>query len=111
MKPLLLVNFKTYPEALGKKAISLAQKLAAVKTKKYQIAVAPSVLSLEEVIEHVKLPVFAQHVDAVVSGPRTGSISVEELKQICATGSILNHSEHKLSLSILTKTILLCKKN
>lgn len=111
MKPLIVINFKTYPQALGAKAVFLARQLAAVKSRKFQIAVAPSLLSLEEVITAVKIPVFAQHVDALLTKPRTGTISVKELQELCAAGSILNHSERKLPLPVLSKTIFQCKEH
>lgn len=111
MKPLIVINFKNYPPALGKKGLILAKKLAAVKQQKYQLAIAPSLLLLEEVITAVTIPVFAQHVDALISGPRTGNISVKELIELRAAGAILNHSERKLPLAVLQKTIRLCKKS
>ncbi len=124
MKPLLLLNFKTYPEALGSKGVALAKKIAQVKTKKYQIVIAPTFPLLQEVVKAVSvpslssrrsssrssLPVFAQHADPVESGAHTGSISVAELKQIGVKGTLLNHSERKLSLGILKQTILLCRR-
>lgn len=110
MKPLILINFKLYPEAMGTKSISLAQKIASVKTKNFIIVVAPSATMLEEVAKKVNLPVFAQHADPYTSGAHTGSISIEELKEIGVQGTILNHSEHKIPLKQLRATVNLCKK-
>ena len=112
MKPLILINFKTYSEALGKKGILLAKKLQKVqlKTKKFQIALAPAVLDLEEVAKGVSLPVFAQHADSFALGAHTGSISVAELKSISVQGTLLNHSEKKIPFAVLKKTVTLCKK-
>ncbi len=115
MKPLILLNFKTYPEALGKKGIALARKISHVKTKKYQIALAPTFPLLQEVVRlvsvrPVSLPVFAQHCDPVTSGAHTGSISLEELKAIGVQGTLLNHSERKVPLPILKKTVELCRQ-
>ena len=92
MKPLILINFKLYPEAIGTKSISLAQKIASVKTKKYILAVAPPTIMLEEVAKTVSIPVFAQHAEPYLEGAHTGSISVEDLKKIKVKGTILNHS-------------------
>ena len=110
MKPLILINFKLYPEAIGRKSITLAQKIASVKTNKFQIAVAPPTIMLEEVAKAVKIPVFAQHADPYLEGAHTGSISVEDLKKIKVKGTILNHSEHKIPLKQLKETIKLCQK-
>ena len=49
MKPLILINFKTYKESYGNKALELAKKIAKVKKNKYQIAVAPSLLTIKEI--------------------------------------------------------------
>lgn len=109
MKPLILINFKTYPEALGKRSIVLAKKLAAVKAKNFLVALAPSVLDLEEVAKTVSLPIFAQHADASAEGAHTGSVVVNELKLLGVTGTLLNHSERKIPLTVLRKTVALCK--
>ena len=111
MKPFILINFKTYPEASGRKAVELAQKIASVKTKKYQLAIAPPLLELEHVCKTVKIPVFAQHVDPSGSGAHTGEITAKDVKQLGATGTLLNHSERKLSFAVLKKTVEECQKN
>ncbi len=111
MKPLVFVNFKTYPEALGENGIELAREIAHVKTNKYTIVIAPTFPTLQTVVNLVHLPVFAQHTDPVTSGAHTGSISGEELKAIRVQGTFLNHSEKPLSLKTIKETIALCKKN
>ncbi len=110
MKPLILLNFKTYPEAAGLGALLLARKLEKVKSKRYEIVVAPSLLTLKEVAEKTSLKAFAQHTDLAGLGAFTGKIAPEELKAIKVTGTILNHSERKIPLSILQKIIAECKK-
>ena len=110
MKPLILINFKTYPEAIGKKALLLAQEIAKVRKKNYLIAVAPSLLTVKEISEKTNLIVFAQHCDPVILGAHTGSISPAELKAIGVQGTILNHSERKIPFAILKETVRLCNK-
>src|SRR3989344_6231721 len=105
MKPLILINFKLYPEAIGRKSISLAQKIALVKTKRFVIAVAPPTIMLEEVAKKVNIPVFAQHADPYTEGAHTGSISIEDLKKIKIKGTIVNHSEHKIPFPQLKRTV------
>ena len=103
MKPLILLNFKTYPEAVGKKALLLAKKLEKVKTKKYEVVIAPSLPTLEEVTAGTSLKVYSQHTDLAGLGAYTGKISAEELKKIGVRGTILNHSERKVPFLILKK--------
>ena len=105
----MLINFKTYGKALGKKGVALARTLAAVKSKEYDIAVAPSLLTLRE-IASLHIPLFAQHADPVLEGAHTGSIPLRELKEMGVRGVILNHSEQKIALPFLKQTIGLCHK-
>ena len=109
-KPLILINFKTYPEALGNNGILFARKLAAVRTKRYEVALSPSLLTLPFLSRQLSFPLFAQHADPFLPGAHTGSISLEELKGLGIRGTILNHSEKKVSFSMLKKTVLRCKK-
>ncbi len=105
----LLVNFKTYQEAAGTKGIQLAKKIFSVKKKGWTIAVAPSLLDLEEICK-LKGMVFAQHVDPAEYGAHTGQITPLQLKRLRAIGTILNHSERKLSWKILKQTVSECQK-
>ena len=110
MKPLILINFKTYPEVAGKKALRLAQKIAAVRTAKYDLAIAPPTLALKEISQKTRLKVFAQYVDAENYGAHTGEIIPAELKKSGAIGALINHSEHRLHLKLIEKTKEACKK-
>ncbi len=109
MMNLLLVNFKTYQEATGKNAIALAKKLFSVKKRGWIIAVAPSLLDVEEICR-LKGTVFAQHTDSQEYGAHTGQITPLQLKKLGAKGTILNHSERKLSWKVLVQTVKECKK-
>lgn len=111
MKPLILLNFKTYKEAAGKNALRLAKKLEKVRTSKYQIVIAPSLPTLEEVATGTTLTVYSQHTDLARLGAFTGKISGEELKEIGVKGTILNHSERKIPYLILRKIVADCKKH
>ncbi len=106
MKNLILINLKDY--VYGKEAIKLCQKIAKVESK-FEIAVAPPLLDLEEAGK-IKISVYAQHADPVLNGAHTGSISLEELKQLGIKGAILNHSERKLPFRTIRETIFLCRK-
>jgi len=110
MKPLILLNFKTYPETVGKKALVLAKKLEKVTTKKYEVVIAPSLPTLEEVAVRTSLTVYAQHTDLAGLGAFTGKISAQELQKIGVKGTLLNHSERKIPFPILRKIHSDCKK-
>ena len=105
MKPLVIINFKTYQQ--GKKAIELSKKIEKVD-KKTIIGVQPS--DIYEIAKATNLRVYSQHVDFFKPGRHTGYILPEAIKKDGATGTFLNHSEHPLKFSILKKTIKRCKK-
>ena len=67
--PLILVNFKTYIEATGKRALELA-KIAEKVSKETGvcIAVAPQFTDIPTIFKEVEIPVFAQHIDPVTPG-------------------------------------------
>jgi triosephosphate isomerase len=94
--PLVIVNFKAYAEATGRRAVELARVLSsASEGTGVCVAAAPQTTDLREVAE-VGLPVLAQHVDPLTPGARTGWILPEALKEAGAVGSLVNHSEHPL---------------
>ncbi len=95
MKPLILINFKTYPESIGNKSLVLAKSIASVKNKNYLIAIAPSLVTLREIAKKVRVPVYAQHADNDSAGAHTGHVLPSEIKDSGAKGVILNHSEKK----------------
>ncbi|MEK6937511.1 MAG: triose-phosphate isomerase [Nanoarchaeota archaeon] len=115
MKPLILINFKVYPESIGKKGILLAQKIAKVKSKKYQIGISPTTLDIVEIARTLKnknhsLLLFAQHSDSNDLGAHTGSVTLEELKAWKISGVIINHSENILKLPEIKIEVEKCRK-
>lgn len=110
MKPLIIINFKTYPESSGKKALKIAQQIGKVKNKKYSIVIAPSLLTLKEIAGKVTTAVFAQHADPFLFGAHTGSIPIRELKSFGVKGTLLNHSERKIPWIMLQKIVHVCRK-
>jgi len=111
-RPLILVNFKVFPEAIGKRAIEKA-KVAEEVSEEFGVCiiVAPSLVDIAPVAETVSIPVFAQHVDPVEPGARTGHVPPELVKEAGATGAMLNHAEKRMSfLEPLSDAINLCRK-
>ncbi len=109
--PMIIVNFKTYLESTGKKALELAR--AAEKASKEtgaQIIVAPQFADLAKIAEAVDIPVFAQHLDPVKPGSSTGHILAECIKEAGAVGTLINHSERQLRLIDIDATIALARE-
>lgn len=105
MKPIIVVNFKTYKQ--GSDAIKLAKAIEKIGR---DIIIGVQASDIYEIAKKTKLKVFSQHVDSFFPGRNTGYIIPEAVKKDKATGTFLNHSEHKLSYKILKKTIERCKE-
>ena len=62
-------------------------------------------LSIGLVIEKVNIPVICQHVDDAELGSTTGYFIPEITKSYGASGSLINHSEHRLSINTIPTLI------
>jgi len=109
--PLVIVNFKTYPEATGERAIELSKIIEEVAAENsVSAAVAPQYADIYRVATEVKIPVIAQHVDPIMPGRNTGWVTIESVKAAGAVGTLVNHSEHKLQLSQIEEVVKLARK-
>lgn len=103
------MNFKTYIEATGKRAIELARVAEEVSIETgADIIVAPQFTDIEPVSKTVDIPVFSQHIDSVKPGANTGHVLAEAVKSAGAEGSLLNHSEKRISRSEIAESLKLC---
>ncbi len=98
--PIVILNFKTYLESTGNNALKLAiaSEIVAEETG-VNIVIAPQSPDIYRLSNEVKIPVFAQHVDAVDSGGHTGSSLMECIKEAGAVGCLVNHSEQRMKLA------------
>jgi triosephosphate isomerase len=104
--PIVIVNFKTYAEATGKRAVELAQKAERVNHETgVSVGVAPQVADLAAVAEAVEIPIFAQHIDPISPGGYTGHVLAESVKEAGAKGTLINHSERQLKLADIDEII------
>ncbi len=108
--PVIVLNFKTYSESVGKKAVEIARICEKVSEQGVDIVVAPQIPDLYRVAESVSIPVFAQHVDGVGAGSFTGHITAESLKENGVAGTLINHSERRLRLADIEAAIYMAKK-
>jgi triosephosphate isomerase len=105
-EPFLLINFKTYLEATGKKAVDLAVKMEKVGEETgVKVGVAPQFCDIAQVAAHVEMPVFAQHIDAITPGAFTGHVLAESVSAAGATGTLINHSERNLKLPEIERAV------
>lgn len=106
MRRPLIINFKNYLEISSGKAISLAldaQKVA--NALKVEIIIAPPQPSVAIVTHNVNIPVFCQHVDDAIIGQSTGYFIPELARSYGATGSLINHSEHRLDHNSISNLV------
>jgi triosephosphate isomerase (TIM) len=108
---MIIVNFKTYLEATGCRAVELAKQAErASKESGVYIAVAPQFTDIKAVAEAVDIPVYAQHIDAIKPGSCTGHILPEAVKQAGAVGTLINHSERQIKLAEIDAVIKRCNE-
>lgn len=102
----IVVNFKTYPESSGAKAIALARVCESVADETgVTIVVAPPMPDLAAVVAAVTIPVFSQHADDLKPGSTTGHVSLENIVASGAKGTLLNHSERRLRISEISSLV------
>jgi len=110
-RPVIVINFKTYPEASGISAVELALLCEAISSETgASIVVAPPMLDVALVAKSVRIPVFAQHLDPVDPGSTTGRVTIESAKASGAVGTLVNHSERRLKLAAIHDVIDRCEK-
>ncbi len=108
--PVIIINFKTYLESTGKRALKIARAVKEVRDDSgVEIIVAPQFVDICT-IARVGIPIFAQHVDAITPGSHTGHILAESIKEAGAIGTLINHSERRLKLADIDAAIKISKK-
>jgi len=109
MKPIILVNFKTYSQSTGKNALKLAKICSEIsKKRKVRFILCPQIADINLVSSNVSLPVFAQHVDYFEPERATGFVIPEDARAEGADGTLLNHSEHRIPFNLIKKTVERC---
>ncbi len=105
--PIILVNFKTYSEATGRKAVKLAKTAEKISLEtEVCIGIAPQFVDIASIASTVSVPVFAQHIDPIAPGSFTGHILPEAIREAGAVGTLINHSERRLKLADIDATII-----
>jgi triosephosphate isomerase len=117
-----IINLKNYSEISGHKAIQIANDAERVAIElDLRIIVSPPQVLLGLVASKTNLEIIGQHIDFEQVGASTGFVIPEMIKEAGAIGSIINHSEHPIDISIIEKLIerlrqigmisLVCAKN
>ncbi len=105
-KPLIVVNFKTYLEGAGEKAVKIAGYCEEVgRENGVSIIAVPQIPDIYRVATSVKIPVYSQHIDGAGAGSFTGHITAECVRAAGAIGTLINHSERRLLLSDIESAV------
>ena len=102
---MFVINCKNYEEISGEKIIKFVKTAEKISKKfKVKIAICPP-QHLIGLTANSSLPIFAQHVDDAKVGSTTGFVIPELLKKSKVNGSLINHSEHRISSKEITKLV------
>ena len=94
---MFIINFKNYEEIADSKSLQLAKAASKIaKRHKTRIVVCPPSHLISETTK-IPVTVFSQHVDSAKVGSTTGFAVPEILKKSKVQGSLVNHSEHRIS--------------
>jgi triosephosphate isomerase len=109
-RKMFVINCKNYEEISGEKIIKFI-KIAEKVSKKYKvkIAIAPP-QHLIGLVANSSIQILAQHIDDSKVGSTTGFVIPELLKKSKVKGSLINHSEHRISSKEIQKLVLKLKE-
>ena len=94
---MFIINCKNYEEIAGDKIVKFVKIVEKISKKyKIKIAVAPP-QHLIGLVSKSSIPIISQHVDVSKIGSTTGFVVPELLKKSNVYGSLINHSEHRIS--------------
>jgi len=104
--PIIIINFKAYESAIGKRAEDLAMICTKVAEElDVSIAVCVQSAGIYRISQKTSIPVLAEHIDPVEFGSHTGNIIPEAVFENGASGTLINHSEKRLMLDVIARTI------
>ena len=107
---MFVINCKNYEEISGDKIIKFVKTAEKVSKKyKVKIAIAPP-QHLIGLVSNSSISILAQHIDDSKVGSTTGFIVPELLKKSKVNGSLINHSEHRISSIEIQKLVLKLKE-
>ncbi len=104
---MIIINLKNYK--IGKEVFDFVKKIEIYYNK---AIIAVPAIELSDCVKNVgpNMQVYAQHVDYNEKGKGTGFVVPESLINAGVVGSLLNHSEHKISMTEIRKTMKRCNE-
>jgi triosephosphate isomerase (TIM) len=109
--PMIVLNVKTYTEATGINALGLARLMEKISNETgVSMVIAVQASDITICANEVSIPVYAQHIDPIKPGSNTGWTLPEAVKAAGASGTLINHSEHRLKLADIDTCISRAKE-
>lgn len=109
----LLINTKAYSQATGEEFQKLLDACKSLEKKakanNVEIIIIPQFPDIKDSISQ-NITTFSQHIDNISPGSHTGFISPDNLLSIGVKGTLLNHSEHRISKDVLKDSITKAKE-
>ena len=103
---MFVINCKNYEEIAGDKIIKFVKTAEKISKKfKIKIAIAPP-QHLIGAVTNSSILILSQHIDDSKVGSTTGFMIPELLKKSNVKGSLINHSEHRISSNEIKKLVL-----
>lgn len=110
--PVIVLNVKTYGQAIGNDVIKIAKLMEEVgKETNVSMAIAVQATDIYRVKNEVSIPVWAEHIDPITPGSHTGWTLPEAVKDAGAVGTLINHSEHRLTLANIDACLTRAQEN
>lgn len=101
---------KTYHESTGGNGLALAELCQEFFDSGSPIAIAPQQCDLALFAHKFSLPIFSQHVDNVRQGGTTGRMTPEAVKSIGCAGTLINHSEFRITSDDVKALVARCRE-
>lgn len=106
MPGFFVINCKNYEEVGGKKIQKIIQAAEKVSKKyKAKIAICPPPHLLGMASSKI-VSIFAQHLDNSKIGSTTGFMIPELVKKSGVSGSLINHSEHRITMNEIQDLVM-----
>lgn len=100
----IIINLKAYKEGFGEKAVEIAKASREVEEKEgISIGISPSCVDIREVAKITSC--YSQHAEPYEFGKYTGKLTLGEVKESKCKGTLLNHSENRISKEKIKETI------
>lgn len=103
---MIFLALKTYKQASGDAVLQLLSSVKKIGEETgVPIIACAQATDIYRIKHELGIEVWAQHIDPVDPGENTGWTSPYSVKEAGATGTLINHSEHKLSRETVLHTV------